>query len=389
LLGILLAICPGVALAQLELAVRTVDHPNLRGRLERFDLETGLVIRNAAGESISVPVADLVSIDSGQPRIGEGARNACVVLQDTERMYGRITGGGEDAVQLELAFGRKVSIPLERVRACLSSRAGELSWKRLVQQLLHQDRVEDELLLTNGDRIRGFLDRIEDTEVIFEASQGPITVSKDVLVAVVLGSEPQQPSSDQIARVQFSDGSTLRVSAMRWDAGGFEMTSFDGTWQGLPGSAVASIEILDSRWRWLSGMTPHSFEHTPQLALTWPLGVDRNARGRALRLGGRTYTRGLGVHSKSVLRYQLDGQFSRFLAVAGLDDSAGDYGDVHAVVIVDGEPRWRRDHMRAKRAPEQIEVDLTGARMLELHVDFGANGDLQDYFNWADAGLVR
>ena len=37
----------------------------------------------------------------------------------------------------------------------------------------------------------------------------------------------------------------------------------------------------------------------------------------------------------------------------------------------------------------ELYLDVSGAKALQLQVDFGANGDLQDYFDWADAALIQ
>jgi len=69
-----------------------------------------------------------------------------------------------------------------------------------------------------------------------------------------------------------------------------------------------------------------------------------------LRLGGQIRLKGLGVHSAARLVYSLDpvsplplakaGEFQRFEAEIGMDDSTGGRGSVQFRVLLDGEQRF-------------------------------------------------
>ena len=89
---------------------------------------------------------------------------------------------------------------------------------------------------------------------------------------------------------------------------------------------------------------------------------------------------------------QIGGEFREFFSHIGLDDTAGPLGDVDIEVRVDGETRYRRQHV-GKSAPgaaaEPIRIPLDGSQRLELLVTFGRHGDVQDRFNWAGAALIR
>ena len=58
-------------------------------------------------------------------------------------------------------------------------------------------------------------------------------------------------------------------------------------------------------------------------------------------------------------------------------------------VVLDGRTLWERASMTRRDPPEHLELDVSGGDVLELRVRFGANGAMQDYFDWADAALVR
>ena len=117
-------------------------------------------------------------------------------------------------------------------------------------------------------------------------------------------------------------------------------------------------------------------------------------------MAGRIYRKGLGVHSYSLLEYELAPDDARFQATIGLDDSARPFSnavaasDVATVVFrvkVDGNKLFEKE-MSWKDAPVPIEVSIKGDR-LSLEVDFGgvegSTNSTLDRANWADARLVK
>lgn len=129
----------------------------------------------------------------------------------------------------------------------------------------------------------------------------------------------------------------------------------------------------------------------------WNFQRDRAVTGGPLTLRAADmrrviYTKGLGVHSYCKLTFRLDGQYARFMADIGLDDSAGQQGSVIFEVYCDDEPqpRYRSPSvLRRSAALVSIDVDVRGARRIHLVVDFGDNGDIQDRANWAKARVIK
>ncbi|MBI0292931.1 beta-galactosidase [Streptomyces sp. PRKS01-29] len=109
--------------------------------------------------------------------------------------------------------------------------------------------------------------------------------------------------------------------------------------------------------------------------------------GRKLSVGGTTYDKGLGVHANSQIRVYPGGGCTRFTATAGVDDEVGDNGSVSFQVIADGRSLTTSPVVRGSDGGTDIDVDVTGARWLDLLVD--GDGDVStDHADWADAKLT-
>jgi len=93
------------------------------------------------------------------------------------------------------------------------------------------------------------------------------------------------------------------------------------------------------------------------------------------------------VHANSQVRVHLGGGRTRFTATAGVDDEVGDNGSVSFRVIADGRSLTTTPVLRGSDPGTRVDVDVTGARWLDLLVD--GDGDVSaDHADWADAKLT-
>ncbi len=108
---------------------------------------------------------------------------------------------------------------------------------------------------------------------------------------------------------------------------------------------------------------------------------------KPLVIAGTRYLRGLGTHAPSRITYALDGKYRRFQASVGADSATSP--TVSFEVWVDGEKRWESGLMKREDAARPVDLDITGAKVLELIVGDGGNGINADHADWADARLMR
>ena len=114
--------------------------------------------------------------------------------------------------------------------------------------------------------------------------------------------------------------------------------------------------------------------------------IGRCAAGGPLRLGEKTYTRGIGVNSRSVLRVTLSRPAARFLADVGLDRNVDrTVASVRFHVSVGGKDVFATDVIRPTGAVLPIDVPLSGATSFDLIADTGGDSRAFDQADWADA----
>lgn len=109
--------------------------------------------------------------------------------------------------------------------------------------------------------------------------------------------------------------------------------------------------------------------------------------GNPLTIDGVGYDKGLGTHAPSTVTVYLGGNCTRFTAMVGLDDETTEPGSVAFRLTGDGTLLGDTGVLRPGPAVP-LDVDVTGVRMLSLHVTDGGDNKNFDHADWADARLT-
>jgi hypothetical protein len=439
--GLLLAaawlLLPPPGQAQEGIVVPVAGQPFL-AELLTVDAEGRFAFRGR-GRLERLPAADLVAWGAPvEPRSG-------VRLRATDEALVQLIDGSllvADVLQLRdgrlsiyaAALDQELHVPLELLAAVLlvppesPQRVDEL-----LQQAQQSAAEADCLLLHNGDRPQGTLLQVTSVArrdpfgrtysvpvVELHSTAGPLQVEAGRVAAIGFDAQRRRGAAPP-ARLLLGwyDGSLLAAERFQADetrivvrtACGLEFTAprrRSAEQQGLSQrlDRLVFVQMLQGKAVYLSDLEPARYAHVPLLSIAWPYQRDRNVLGGPLRVGGRRYFKGLGMHSASQLTYVLEQGASRLAAEIALDDAAlvdtalddgrGRPGSARFRVMAfyreNGQVVRREAYaspdVRAGDAPLRVDVDLRGAVGVSLVVDFGELGDVRDYANWLNVYLV-
>ena len=159
----------------------------------------------------------------------------------------------------------------------------------------------------------------------------------------------------------------------------------------------SQIDFSGGKIVYLSDLKPESVRWTPYFGVGKPppavRAVLRPAVRPRLRVAARcnwaasSYRKGLALHSRTEMVYRLPDRFSRFRAMAGIDDAVRPGGKVRLVIRGDDRAVRRRHHRQ--RPPRPIDLDLTGVRRLTIVVDFGDSLSVGDHLLLCNARLSK
>ncbi len=113
---------------------------------------------------------------------------------------------------------------------------------------------------------------------------------------------------------------------------------------------------------------------------------NHSVNGHPLRVGGKSFSRGLGTHAESTLHLDLRRAARRFTASVGVDDECRDTpASVEFQLLGDGKLLWRSGVMHGGDPAKPVSVDLRGVRHLTLLVTDAGDGINYDHADWVDA----
>jgi NPCBM/NEW2 domain len=380
--------------------VHTADGDDHRGSLRELKADGSLRVGDG-GEGTWIAGPDVVSarrLGVALPPMPTGEH---LVLANGDRLpITRVRLDGEKLHGRCPDFaGAEVELPLASVAIWWRGAPDAVSAPdRFLRRLLAKDRKRDAIYLRNGDVLEGVLEALDDKKVSMEVERKSVSTDLVRVAALTLSSEsaPGLQPKGLHARVTLDGGVRLTLASAECSDGlALRGTAAFGSPLRVPLSRVVALDWLGGRTVYLSDLKPAGFEEPlPYLgvdSIRWPPVLDGSVDERDLRVGGSTYTKGIGMHSSGRLRYALRGAYRRFEAMVGLDDKTGRRGSVRVRVLGDGRPLdvGFADELTAKNGPVSFRADVTGVKELTLEVDPGRGGNVQDHVDWADARVIK
>ena len=378
--------------------VHSVDGTTAPGRLH--SLSDGWSIALDGEKPARVRGSDFIALRRLEAPSAAPPSEAHLILANGDHIPGEALELTQERLRIDADLGTKqpMQLSLDVVAAFWfqsGARPGDPAGARFRRRLLAERRRRDVVLLKNGDLVEGSLIRLDAKSLTIQS--GPkktIPVERDKVAAVALNSDFMRSPRVKGAYAQLVLANGCRLSLAEAQVFGETLTgkTLFGVSVKVPVEQIIALDLLQGRAIYLSTLKPRRYEYTPFLGNDYHGFVaDGNWEEAELRLAGRTYDRGLGMHSKSTLTYDVPDGCRRFEALVGIDDGADRGASAGIEVYVDGKRAdlgWKNPVSRLD-GPRTVRVDLPGAKELRLVVDWGRQGFVQGRVNWADARLVK
>ena len=318
-----------------------------------------------------------------------------VWLSNGDRINARSVGVGNDLLSVSwpvLGESAMTKIPLEEVVAMILDWPATVTDRlRLIKDFETLPAGSDLVILKNGDRLLGEVDRLDAAFVELKVAGKPLKVDRSRVRAIRLNPElitVKRPTANRAA-LSLTDGSRVMASQIELNTDVLKFKSSGLGNVALPLSSVASCHLFGDRLIPITDYEPVKVEYTPYFSAKWPLVRNANVQHGPLTLRETEFVTGLGMHSRMAVTYELRGIEREFQATVGIDDVAKGAGSVIFAVELDGRRIWTSPELTGHSPATSIgKIDLLGGKQLTLLVDFGELADVSDYADWCDAVLI-
>ncbi len=320
--------------------------------------------------------------------------DATVYLMDDEKLFGKFEGIGPEALKLTTPWQDHLDVPLARV---VGIHFGLLDRKESPQSFANRLKTrgsEDLLLAQTKDgevvAIAGIMEGTDKERLRFTYQGRERTLPLKLVEGLILASRPDSKPSTEL-RPSFTLPGGVVVSG-RWkdlDTSVWKIVTAWGQDLNLPAADVQGVKFRGGKMTYLSDLNPSKVEETPFFGRRLPWRRNVNLVGEPLKMNGQTYDRGVAVHSRSDLTYDLNREYSTFEALVGFDEAAKGLGRVDCRVFADGKEIYSNPDLRADGPPVKLSLPVAGTEQLRLLVDFGRGQDTGDRVIFANARLHR
>lgn len=266
-------------------------------------------------------------------------------------------------------------------------------WDKLLEEPSKTDMVvvqKTEVL----DHLDGVVGNIDEQSIKFLLDGDDIPVKREKAFGLIYARKPS--SAKLAARAKLSNGDVVSVKSISTNGEEWKLISAAGPTWTLPAAGVGLVDYKLGKIVYLSAVDPRNVKYTPWIGFDgqsdffWKFRRDRSLEGKPLRLGQKTYARGLAIHSKTELRYRLGGEFRRFQALMGIDDEITntEIGAASVRILGDRKELYSGE-CRPRQTPIPLDLNVTGVVELDIIVDYGPDDDIGDRIHLADARLVK
>ncbi|HTL51411.1 MAG TPA: NPCBM/NEW2 domain-containing protein, partial [Planctomycetota bacterium] len=370
--------------------VTTIDGRSVEGDISAADA-TSLTV-DTAQQPKRIKLADAIEINFADTKRLHTAGFQVLFLDGSGLNVDKIVSATEDSLKVNAAsLGGDATLPLDHIMGVVfdvnAKKAGDYRNAIMTRQADH-----DFVLLPNQDSVAGKLnlpswkDRTVTVDVDGQAREFKGEDAVGVRLQVL--AEKVVPPALHV-EVTLIDGSLLTGLLDGVDKGKL-VVDVQGAKLGFLTGAIRSIHVVGSRMKYLSELEPSEKEEYPllkSLPTAFPMHKNRTSAGKPILLNSKPYESGLGVHAYSHLTYSLNQQYEMFYTLVGIDDNMAKPGKIQYQVLVDGEVK--KTGALSSHKADAVEVDVKGARKLELIVNFGDDNDQGDSVVWANARLIK
>lgn len=347
-----------------------------------------------AGAQVDLPLADVLEIRFPSQNVPDPVVGPRVVLIDGTRLTCREFTVSKGRAKLqETAQCGTIEVPIAlvaEVRFGISTGKLDESWKALQGR-----ESKTDLLVVKKEEVLDHLGGVAGdvgAKISFLLDGDEVPVAREKVYGIFFRRKaPRLPRT--LCQIALSGGDLLQAGSVKFADGQLQVQVAGNVNVRLPLEAVSTVDFSAGKIRYLSQLEPREVLHVPfydEISYR-EYRRDRSLDGTPITVGGKSYSRGLAINSRTTLRYRIGGEYSRFQAVMGIDDAIQGWGHVQVVISGDGRTLFEGPVATGKDQPRArpLDLDVTGVRDLEILVDFGDDNNTGDYLDLADARLVK
>jgi hypothetical protein len=374
-----------------------LDGTTRSGSVVAIDSKNVTWMDAASSKASPVPLADVSEVQFPQPALlSSSVPNAVLKTVEGSSLAVDSWTLAKGVVALKSESLGERTVSLESLSMVLFP--GEPGADALLEQCRElgyepgsKDRLITEDAKSKWRSAEGVLVGTEPEKIVFQFKGKDRTVKESMVRAIFLA---QLAGAQKVASpkgwAHLANGSVVGFSSMTIAKGQATLATATMGSVSVVAKQIRRVVWASDRMAELSAMTPSAVTQQGFFGKKWAVGVNRSVAGGALRLDGKQYLSGVGLHSRCELTYALAGKYTLFVARAGIDGAVQPAGEATLTILGDGKPLLKSTVLRGKDVSVPIRLDVKGVKTLTIRVGYGADKiDTGDHVDLVAARLIR
>jgi hypothetical protein len=271
------------------------------------------------------------------------------------------------------------------------------------QQIIAADSAEDILIVQRQsgaiDQLEGIVEAIDGKVVTFNFDGDKIPVEITKLAGIRLVKPANKQTSKSLCRITDTLNNIWQVSQLKLVAENQELQVKTCTGESLTLnlSELHRLDFASNNILYLSDIIPEAVEWTPflsgnlirkRLSKVYEPHLDISIDGTPLMVGTESYSKGISIHSRTVMSLRLPDTYSKLQMDIGIDPATNGRGHVDLTILGDNKQLFQ-DSVAGSDKPRTLDINIVGVRRITIKVDYGKNLDIGDQLNMGDARVLK
>jgi hypothetical protein len=355
--------------------------------------------RDENKKEIREPLKVVLAIDlQPVPQFPAGLKYTDLQLTDGSLLHcSKLAFKGKE-VELVLAVSEKpLKVPLVKIAYLLNDAQDPAVRQEWHEKIIAKKGKQDIAAVRLNDiinPIEGALGEVNDQgQIAFEYQTGGSRRRRDLDPTRVLGLVFFRTGTSGVpaalpCEVRDVNQNVWNAQKVAFDGKSFSVTTVAGIKLEYPSQAVARLDYGSGKSIYLSDLKPAEIIEKTKQGRKDNLRIDKNLENGTLQLEGQPYRKGLAIHAHTELVYNLDGNYKKFQAIVGMDDTVGGDGQPLVKIEADGKELFRGVITRKDKC-QKLDQDVTGAKQLHIVVTSTGLFDFGDHVDIVNARLSK
>lgn len=400
-----------LAISAAPVQVETLDGHKHAGEIQAWT-NASLTLLTSKGEEEAIPAAKLAVVTPLQQAPLElSSATIFLDLVDGSTLEAMTFTAAKGTASVTLRNGDSLELPMKQVAAVRLKAFDTPELAKQWNEIRQSKPAGDLVVVRKGgalDFLEGVLGDVSADSVAFKLDGDDISVKRTKLDGMIFFKNEAPKLAELACIVSTQSGLALQAKSVAWkgdDEPKLAVTTLSGAEIALPWNEVTKVNFAAGRMTYLSELTPESVSYAPffpineKLTLLAKVGqpvFNRSFEGGPLRFvpeensgaAPAEYTHGIALRSHTELVYRLTDKFRRLRATAFIDARMKGNGNVKLSIFGDDKALLKKE-VAGRSHPLEIDVDVTGVKRIKIVVGYGADSDVADHLDLAEARVTK